>query len=643
MKLIIPFYLTIFLFWIFSISPIDTSAQGLCDRGGGSFDVNFTEGCAPLTVSITNTLPNALSVEYAAAYDGRSANPPIQSVAFVAYRSPGIYTLLQRAVGAGGVVYACKTITVYESRSVSSTYSSCGGGKITLILAEDLVITGYDQVLIEWGDGKTDIYKPGGSYTFEHVYADVNSSPTAKITGQHVGKSCAQGATASVPISFQQAQLNDISIKSVEMLGGGILRVNYLGVTAIPTEVKYSTDGNNYTTAGKRSSGGVQPFDINSVNVNQVYTVKLSYQDLCQGITDSKDIISSVTLSGKSENGQNVLTWSQYPNNQDFVGYDLLRDGVVIKTFTSITDITYADGDVQCGSYSEYQVIAKIKDITSISAPVGVKAEVANPRPIQAASVSVGTNNLIFLKADVPGAGPSSTYDLSVEKAEAGSTTFKKIITLYNQNEYSDPDVKADELSYCYRFSYQNSCGQKLPVTEPICSILLTKELTSLKWTPALPFLGGLSGYEVLQIGSSAGEVVPVQMNTQYTIKLSSQSDLEYNFQIRATSPDGGFESLSNIINYKRSAGVFVPDAFTPNGDGNNDVLEAKSTQLQSFDFSVLNRWGEVVFHSDDIANGWNGTINGANAPVGSYIYKMTFVDDINQTVEKSGTFMLLR
>jgi gliding motility-associated-like protein len=56
-----------------------------------------------------------------------------------------------------------------------------------------------------------------------------------------------------------------------------------------------------------------------------------------------------------------------------------------------------------------------------------------------------------------------------------------------------------------------------------------------------------------------------------------------------------------------------------------------------------MNRWGQVVFHSEDIATGWDGTINGANAPVGSYVYKMTFVDDINQTVEKSGTFMLLR
>jgi len=132
-------------------------------------------------------------------------------------------------------------------------------------------------------------------------------------------------------------------------------------------------------------------------------------------------------------------------------------------------------------------------------------------------------------------------------------------------------------------------------------------------------------------------------MNTSYTVKLNAQSDLEYSFQIRANSVTPGIWSLSNIINYKRSVGVFVPDAFSPNGDGYNDILEAKSNQLQSFNFSIMNRWGEVVFHSDDISNSWDGTINGENAPVGYYVYKMIFVDDIDQTVEKNGTFMLLR
>lgn len=618
--------------------------QGLCDRGGGGFELDKTEGCAPLLVRITNTIPNPIVVGYNQAYDGRSTTPLIQEVSSYNYALPGTFTILQQAAISSGRVYACQKVTVYESRAVIAQYSSCGGGKVTLTLTEGAVIRAYDEVDINWGDGKTEKWKRGDALILEHNYADATSSPVVRLTGGYTqGQACARGATASLPISFQQAQLNSIEIKSVEMRGDGSIRLNYQGLTAVATEIKYSANGTNYVTDGKRSSGGLQPYDIKNLNKDQVYKLKLSSQDLCNGQRDSREY-SSMTLSGKSEEGKNVLTWSQYSDADGFKGYDLLRDGTVIKSFTSISDVTYTDEDVQCGSYSEYQVVAKINDVTSTSAPVGVKTEISNARPIQEAVVAVVDDHSVVIQANVPGAGPNSTYDLSIEKAEAGSATFRKIITLYNENEYMDPDVKTNELSYCYRLSYQNSCGQKAPASQPICTILLTKQLSTLSWTAESPLLSGVASYEVNQTGSSGGqEQIPVQMSTSYTVKLNAQSDLEYSFQIRANSVTPGLWSLSNVINYKRSAGVFVPDAFSPNGDGYNDILEAKSNQLQSFNFSIMNRWGEVVFHSDDISNSWDGTINGENAPVGYYIYKMIFVDDIDQTVEKNGTFMLLR
>jgi gliding motility-associated-like protein len=636
--------LSFFLIWKFFLLLTDTQAQGLCDKGGGSFDLSTMAGCMPLTFTITNNVPNTTTLGYAVGYDGISQSPLLQNVSSVTVRIPGTFRVLQQAGTNTGVVYACKIIRVYEARPVAAQYSSCGGGKVVLTLIDDIISKAYDQIEVKWGDGSSLIWAKGDPFELEHLYSNTSNTPVVSITGLYAaGTACDRGVTYDLPISFQQAQLNEIEIKSVEMRGDGTLRLNYQGVVGIPTEIKYAPKGGNYVVDGKRSSGGIQPYDIKNQNINQVYNVKLSSEDLCQGTRDSK-VYSSMTLSGTSDQGENVLTWSQYPNADGFAGYDLLRDGTVIKSFTSISEVTYTDKDVQCGSYSEYQIIARIGDVVSASAPVGVKAEITAPKPIQEASVSVLGTSVVMIKANVPGSGGNGTYNMTIEKADAGTTTFKKIITLFNQSEYSDIDVKTSDKSYCYRISYENSCGQKLAPSEPICTILLQKNLTTLSWTTPHPVLGGIAGYDVMQTGSTgSAEIIPVQMNTQYTVKLNAQSDLEYNFLIRAMSVSGGFESLSNIINYKRSAGVFVPQAFSPNGDGHNDVLEAKSAQLQSFNFSVLNRWGEVVFHSDDIANSWDGNVNGTKAPVGSYVYKITFVDDINQTVEKSGTFMLLR
>nr|WP_295934140.1 gliding motility-associated C-terminal domain-containing protein [uncultured Dyadobacter sp.] len=636
--------LPLLCFILVTFHSIYTSGQDLCQVGGGGFTLDKHDGCAPLTVKITNTVPNPFLVGYQAFYDRKSQNPNNADIASFTYTSPGVYTMLQLGATSSGKFYACEEVKVYETRTITAQYSSCGGGKIILTLIDNAIIQAYDHIEIKWGDGETATWTKGSPLIFEHNYASVATPPTVSIAGVYAaGKPCAKGNIANIPISFERPQLNAIQMSSLEMRGDGTIRVVYLGVSGIPTQIQFSSDGSNFATHGTRSSGGTQPYDIKGLNTGQVYKVRLSSEDLCAGSTLTQPL-SSMALSGTSTDGKNTLTWNQYPDAALFDGYDLLRDGTVIKSFSSIGDVTFTDEDVECGTFSEYQVVAKLKNATSTSAPLGLKVETGSARPLSGGSVSVLDPSSVLIKAEVPGAGPNTSYELSVERAEAGSTLFKKIITLYNQNEYIDNMAKTSELSYCYRMSYENSCGQKVPVSEPVCTILLNKNLTTLNWTAESPILGGFEGYDVLQTGSSgSSDEIPVQKSTSYTIKLSNQSDLEYSFQIRAASQNGNFESLSNIINYKRSAGVFVPDAFTPNGDGFNDILEAKSTQLQSFNFSILNRWGEVVFHSDSIENGWDGTINGANAPVGYYVYKMTFVDDINQTVKKSGTFMLLR
>ncbi|TLU89177.1 gliding motility-associated C-terminal domain-containing protein [Dyadobacter sediminis] len=598
-----------------------------------------------MLVKISNTVPDPIAVEYVLDYKG-NANPAYINLSSYQYNTAGNFTILQRVfLSSGKIATACRNVKVYESQPVTAQYTSCGGGKVNLVIQDNKVSQAYDQYEINWGDNSpVEIVAKGAVMSAEHYYNNTSASPVVKVTGLYSSNaSCTRGRPYSATVSFKQAQLNSIQIKSVEMRGDGSIRLNYLGITAIPTSIKHSTDGVSYITAGTRSSGGTQPYDIKGLNVKQVYYLKLSSEDLCSGEMDSK-VIHSMVLSGKSEDGKIVLAWNQYGSPDGFKSYDLLRDGTVIKSFSSVSEVTYTDEDVQCGSYAEYQIVARINDVTSASAPIGIKAEIAVPKPIQQASVSVMSDNSVTIKANIPGSGPNSTYDLSIDKAEAGSSVFKKITTLYNQNEYADLSVKTAEKSYCYRLSYQNSCGQKLPPTQPICTILLKNELTKLFWNTELPILGGLKEYSIIQKGTSGTQQeIPVQKSHGYFMKLDKKSELEYDFQVKAISSVPGFESFSNVIHYRRNAGVFVPDAFTPDGDGFNDVLLAKSAQLKTFTFSVFNRWGEVIFHSNALADGWDGKINGVNAPTGSYIYKVTFTDDINQTVEKSGTFMLLR
>jgi gliding motility-associated-like protein len=88
---------------------------------------------------------------------------------------------------------------------------------------------------------------------------------------------------------------------------------------------------------------------------------------------------------------------------------------------------------------------------------------------------------------------------------------------------------------------------------------------------------------------------------------------------------------------------VFVPNAFSPNGDNQNDVLYVRGACIKELDFSVFNRWGERVFHSTDPAVGWNGTWRGVSCEnaVFTYVVNAVLLDDT--VVEQKGNVSLIK
>lgn len=74
---------------------------------------------------------------------------------------------------------------------------------------------------------------------------------------------------------------------------------------------------------------------------------------------------------------------------------------------------------------------------------------------------------------------------------------------------------------------------------------------------------------------------------------------------------------------------LFVPNAFTPDGDGHNDVLYVRANALDRFHFMVYNRWGQRVFETSDLSQGWDGTFQGQRLPPDVYGYYLV-ADCIN-------------
>ncbi|WKN44046.1 gliding motility-associated C-terminal domain-containing protein [Tunicatimonas pelagia] len=120
--------------------------------------------------------------------------------------------------------------------------------------------------------------------------------------------------------------------------------------------------------------------------------------------------------------------------------------------------------------------------------------------------------------------------------------------------------------------------------------------------------------------------------------------DQEYCYQISYTDECGNESVLSEEVCQRvpARAQVYFPNAFTPNGDGLNDIFLYQASLLESITFEVFNRWGELIFHTDRLDVGWDGTYNGGRAPEGTYLYLINVTDQLGNQFTQHGKFVLL-
>jgi gliding motility-associated-like protein len=113
---------------------------------------------------------------------------------------------------------------------------------------------------------------------------------------------------------------------------------------------------------------------------------------------------------------------------------------------------------------------------------------------------------------------------------------------------------------------------------------------------------------------------------------------------VKANANDTGLgQAVSNTAVITKDPGLSYPTAFTPNGDGLNDQFVVYGSFVNSFRMSIFNRWGEMIFSTEDINQGWDGTMNGKLVPEGTYVFRADLIDYLGRTFNESGAVLLLR
>ena len=118
----------------------------------------------------------------------------------------------------------------------------------------------------------------------------------------------------------------------------------------------------------------------------------------------------------------------------------------------------------------------------------------------------------------------------------------------------------------------------------------------------------------------------------------------KYEVTVSMVDINGCELTLTKVIEVKKLVNISTPSAFSPNGDGINDLFRIGHFNLSQFNIQVFNRWGQLVYEADSPDFEWNGrTINGNMVTEGVYVYKLRATDFDGNSIEESRTITVIK
>jgi gliding motility-associated-like protein len=181
-----------------------------------------------------------------------------------------------------------------------------------------------------------------------------------------------------------------------------------------------------------------------------------------------------------------------------------------------------------------------------------------------------------------------------------------------------------------------NGCNNTFPYPAPI--IVYPKSRSEIAWTPDVPTTnenmvtfspvvkaGNVVSQSWMFTGTGvSGEDTTSEKHPQRKYMETGQ----FPIMLVSTTDKGCIDTTVSNIEIRDDLSIFIPNSFTPNGDGINDNFQVKGLgfKVESFVLEIFDRWGHSIYSTKDVAKGWDGTAKGTASMEGVYIYKVRVV-----------------
>ncbi len=243
---------------------------------------------------------------------------------------------------------------------------------------------------------------------------------------------------------------------------------------------------------------------------------------------------------------------------------------------------------------------------------------------------------------------------MSVENPQAGTTyNWYNVPTggtvLFTGPDYTITNVTSNTAYYVESISASTCVSLRKRITITLVTVLpqpvavvdsVWSDRIRFKWNPVT----GANAYEVSTDGGNIW-ITPSSGPTGLTHLVTDLLPLtDVTLIVRALGGTDCMMSVSEPVTGKTlGADIFIPNSFTPNGDGLNDVLLVYGSTIQTMKFAVFNQWGEKLFESTSQSSGWNGMYKNKMQPSGVYMYVMQATLRDGNTLTKKGSINLVR
>jgi gliding motility-associated-like protein len=593
---------------------IDTLVKIITVKGPqGTFSYDKTSGCVPTTVRFTGHTNQ--NVHFVWDYNDGTVDEGDDLVISHTYTTMGVYLpkmILIDPQGCRVPVVGKDTIRIYGVNASFNTNKEllCDSGLVQFSntsVSNDL-ITGYKW---SFGDGGTASVKdPSHFYTRSGLY-----TPLLVVTTQ---SGCTDTARMPLPLKIVQSPLAVIRsdsgacVPAVLQFHGSLLRND-------TSSVQWQWNFGNGTSAQVQDP---QPV---------TYATAGEYQSRLI-VTNSSGCADTVLKT--------VNAWP-LPNVSAGPDQVICRNNSLILTGSGAAQYTWSPATALSCTNCPAPLASPLEDITYYMTGKNIYGCAASD------SIRIQVKQPFIMKV---GGGDSLCKGESFQLMASGAEEYSWSPTLWMDNSNSDrPKVRPDT-SVTYRVIGRDSrhcfadTGYVPVVVYPYPvieagedqtisvgnSITLnpgvSKDVTALRWYPAAG----------LNCVTCPTPVAAPRQTITYTLEAVNK---------------GGCISRDKITLFVfcNNANVFVPNTFSPNGDGNNDVFYPRGKGIYSIQsFRIFNRWGDIVyeqvnFHPNDLAKGWTGLHKGQPAPQDVYVYSMDVMCENNATLNYKGNVALIR